>query len=74
MITQDAFVENETNEYADVILPAALWAESDGVMVNSERNLTLFQKAVEPVGAGTAGLADHRPNRLRDGLFGVVQL
>ena len=50
VITQDAFVENETNEYADVILPAALWAESDGVMVNSERNLTLFQKAVEPVG------------------------
>jgi sulfite reductase (NADPH) flavoprotein alpha-component len=50
VITQDAFVENETNEYADVLLPAALWTESDGVMVNSERNLTLFQKAVEPVG------------------------
>ena len=50
VITQDAFVENETNEYADVVLPAALWTESDGVMVNSERNLTLFQKAVEPVG------------------------
>ena len=50
VITQDAFLENETNEYADVLLPAALWTESDGVMVNSERNLTLFQKAVEPVG------------------------
>jgi sulfite reductase (NADPH) flavoprotein alpha-component len=50
VITQDAFVQNETNEYADVLLPAALWTESDGVMVNSERNLTLFQKAVEPVG------------------------
>ncbi len=50
VITQDAFVENETNEYADVLLPAALWTEFDGVMVNSERNLTLFQKAVEPVG------------------------
>ena len=49
VITQDAFVENETNEYADVLLPAALWTESDGVMVNSERTLTLFQKAVEPV-------------------------
>ena len=42
VITQDAFVETETNEYADVLLPAALWTESDGVMVNSERNLTLF--------------------------------
>jgi sulfite reductase (NADPH) flavoprotein alpha-component len=50
VITQDAFVENETNEYADVLLPAALWTESDGVMVNSERNLTLFQKAIEAPG------------------------
>jgi sulfite reductase (NADPH) flavoprotein alpha-component len=50
VITQDAFVENETNEYADAVLPAALWTESDGVMVNSERNLTLFQKAIEPAG------------------------
>ena len=74
VIAQDAFVENETNEYADVVLPAALWTESDGVMVNSERNLTLFQKAIEPVGASAARLADHRSNRLRDGLFGVLQL
>jgi sulfite reductase (NADPH) flavoprotein alpha-component len=50
VITQDAFLETETNEYADVVLPAALWTESDGVMVNSERNLTLFQQAVEPAG------------------------
>ena len=27
-----------------------------------------------PAGSGDAGLADHRPDRLRDGLFGVVQL
>jgi NADPH-dependent sulfite reductase flavoprotein alpha-component len=50
VITQDAFVHNETNEYADAVLPATLWTESDGVMVNSERNLTLFQKAIDPVG------------------------
>lgn len=48
VITQDAYLETETNEYADVVLPAALWTESDGVMVNSERNLTLFQRAVDP--------------------------
>jgi NADPH-dependent sulfite reductase flavoprotein alpha-component len=47
VIAQDAFFETETNEYADVLLPAALWAESEGVMVNSERNLTLFQPAVK---------------------------
>jgi len=50
VITQDVYLQTETNEYADVVLPAALWTESDGVMVNSERNLTLFQQAVDPVG------------------------
>nr|WP_281373714.1 bifunctional nitrate reductase/sulfite reductase flavoprotein subunit alpha [Mycobacterium vicinigordonae] len=50
VITQDAFLQTETNEYADVLLPAALWTESEGVMVNSERNLTLFQQAVDPPG------------------------
>ena len=50
VIAQDAFLETETNEYADVLLPAALWAEAEGVMVNSERNLTLFQPAVKAPG------------------------
>jgi len=50
VIAQDAFAETETGAYADVLLPAALWTECDGVMVNSERNLTLFQPAVDPAG------------------------
>jgi sulfite reductase (NADPH) flavoprotein alpha-component len=50
VITQDAFLDTETNCYADILLPGALWAEAEGVMVNSERNLTLMQKAVEPPG------------------------
>ncbi|MEW1933533.1 bifunctional nitrate reductase/sulfite reductase flavoprotein subunit alpha [Rhodococcus sp. NPDC079359] len=50
VITQDAFADTETNDYADVMLPAALWTEAHGVMVNSERNLTLFQPAVEAPG------------------------
>jgi sulfite reductase (NADPH) flavoprotein alpha-component len=50
VITQDAFADTETNAYADVVLPAALWAEADGVMINSERNLTLAQQAVDPPG------------------------
>ncbi|MGQ0617379.1 MAG: molybdopterin-dependent oxidoreductase [Acidimicrobiia bacterium] len=50
VITQDAFVETETNAYADVILPAAMWVEGDGVMVNSERDLTLVPQAVDPPG------------------------
>ena len=50
VITQDAFADTETNGYADVVLPASLWTESEGVMVNSERNLTLFRKAVDAPG------------------------
>ncbi|MBC8748242.1 sulfite reductase (NADPH) flavoprotein alpha-component [Paraburkholderia sp. WC7.3g] len=51
VIAQDAFLDTETNRYADVLLPGALWAEAEGVMVNSERNLTLMQQAIEPPGA-----------------------
>lgn len=50
IITQDAFFETETNRFADIMLPGALWSEGEGVMINSERNLTLMQKAVEPPG------------------------
>lgn len=50
VISQDAFADTETSSYADVMLPAALWTEAEGVMVNSERNLTLFQPAVEAPG------------------------
>ncbi|KPN90096.1 bifunctional nitrate reductase/sulfite reductase flavoprotein subunit alpha [Pseudomonas nunensis] len=50
VISQDAFLDTETNRYADILLPGALWAEAEGVMINSERNLTLMQKAVEPPG------------------------
>lgn len=50
VITQDAYLDTETNRYADILLPGALWAEAEGVMINSERNLTLMQKAVEPPG------------------------
>ncbi len=51
VITQDAFLDTETNRYADVLLPGALWAEAEGVMINSERNMTLMQKVIEPPGA-----------------------
>jgi len=50
VITQDAFFDTETNRYADLMLPGALWSEAEGVMINSERNLTLMQKAVHPPG------------------------
>jgi sulfite reductase (NADPH) flavoprotein alpha-component len=51
VIAQDAFLDTETNRYADILLPGALWAEAEGVMINSERNMTLTQKAIDPPGA-----------------------
>jgi sulfite reductase (NADPH) flavoprotein alpha-component len=50
VITQDAYRTTATNSYADIVLPAALWAESDAVMINSERNLTLLAQSIPAAG------------------------
>ncbi len=50
VITQDVYADTATNRYADITLPATLWAEAEGVMVNSERTLTLLRQAVPPPG------------------------
>ncbi|MEV0033086.1 bifunctional nitrate reductase/sulfite reductase flavoprotein subunit alpha [Nocardia sp. NPDC050793] len=50
VIAQDAYTDTATNSYADLLLPATLWAEADAVMVNSERNVTLLQRSVDPIG------------------------
>ncbi|MFT8644274.1 MAG: nitrate reductase, partial [Gluconacetobacter sp.] len=54
VIVQDAFTDSETTRYADILLPGALWAEADGVQVNSDRTLTLARKAVAPPGEALA--------------------
>ena len=54
VIAQDAYLDTETNRYADILLPGALWAEAEGVMINSERNLTLMQRAISPPGEAMA--------------------
>lgn len=51
VIVQDAYTDTETAHYADIVLPGALWAEGDGVQVNSERTMTLARQAVPPPGA-----------------------
>ncbi|ORV44972.1 molybdopterin oxidoreductase [Mycobacterium doricum] len=50
VITQDTYRDNATNRYADIVLPATLWAEHDAVMVNSDRTMTLLQQAIPPAG------------------------
>ncbi len=50
VIVQEAFADAEINAYADVLLPAAIWTETDGVFVNSERNVTLLQAVADAPG------------------------
>ncbi len=49
VVLQDIFL-NETARFADVIFPAACFAEKDGVFTNSERRVQLVRKGVEPPG------------------------
>jgi len=49
LICQDIFL-SETARYADVVLPAASFAEKDGTFTNTERRVQRVRKAIEPVG------------------------
>jgi len=49
VLVQDIFM-NETSEYADVILPAASFAEKAGTFTNSDRQVQLVRKALQPPG------------------------
>ena len=49
LVIQDIFF-TETAALADVILPAAAFAEKDGTFSNTERRVQLVRKAVEPPG------------------------
>jgi len=49
LIVQDIFL-TETAQLADVVLPAACWAEKDGTFTNTERRVQLIRKAVNPPG------------------------
>jgi len=49
VVTQDIFL-NETAEFADVVLPAACFAEKNGTFSNTERKVQLIRKAVDAPG------------------------
>lgn len=53
VVVQDIFM-NETAEFADVILPAAAFAEKDGTFSNTERRVQRVRKAVNPPGDAKA--------------------
>lgn len=48
LIVQDLFL-TETAQKADVVLPAASWAEREGTFTNTERRVQYFSRALEPV-------------------------
>ena len=50
VIVQDAYHPTETGALAHVLLPAAGWPEKDGTMTNSERRVSLVQRALDPPG------------------------
>ncbi|GAB2966052.1 hypothetical protein GCM10017788_03800 [Amycolatopsis acidiphila] len=47
VVVQDGF-RTETAEFADVVLPAAIWGEKTGTFTNADRTVHLSEKAVEP--------------------------
>jgi predicted molibdopterin-dependent oxidoreductase YjgC len=71
LVVQDIFL-SETAAKADVVLPAASFAERDGTYTNTERRVQLSRKAVPPPRSGPAGLEGHLrgepPFRLPHGL------
>ncbi len=49
LVVQDIFM-HETAELADVVLPAASFAEKEGTFTNSERRVQRVRQVIEPVG------------------------
>jgi len=48
-VVQDIFM-SETAQLADVVLPSASFAETDGTFTNTDRRVQRVRKAVEPIG------------------------
>lgn len=47
---QDCYQDTESAQYAHVYLPAATWAEKEGVMTNTERRINLVKPLTPPPG------------------------
>ena len=55
LVVQDVYEDVETNQYAHVYLPAAVWAEKEGCHTNTERRVNLTRSALAP-------FADSKPD------------
>jgi ferredoxin-nitrate reductase len=50
VVVQEVSGKAETLQYADVVLPAATWAEKEGTMTNAERRISYLNKIVDAPG------------------------
>jgi len=50
VVLQDAYLNTETAQFADVLLPATSWGEKEGTVTNSERRITRIHAAVDGPG------------------------
>jgi ferredoxin-nitrate reductase len=51
VVVQDAYFPTETTDLAHVVLPAAQWAEKEGVATSSERRISYLPALVSPPGS-----------------------
>ena len=74
LVVQDAYEDVETNQYSHVFLPAAVWAEKEGVFTNTERRVNLIRNVVAPHGDSKPDLwiFNQLAERLRNDTGGPV--
>lgn len=83
LVVQDIFM-NETAEFADIILPAACYAEKDGTQTSTERRVQMWRKAQNPPGeakgdweiiasiAAAMGYAENFPWKTSEDVFNEI--
>jgi anaerobic selenocysteine-containing dehydrogenase len=57
LVVQDGFHPTPTGEFADLILPAAIWGEKEGTYTNSERRVSKVNPVVTPPGEARTDFA-----------------
>jgi predicted molibdopterin-dependent oxidoreductase YjgC len=88
LVVQDIF-PTATSELADVVLPAASYAEKDGTFTSTERRVQRVRQAIEPIGqsradwkilceiaarAGYDGMRYNSPAEIMDEIAGVTPI
>jgi assimilatory nitrate reductase catalytic subunit len=54
LVVQDMYSTTETAQLADLVLPAAGWAEKEGTFINSERRLGIVKRVAQAPGEALA--------------------